>query len=568
MQKVFRKLSYLVAAICVSIIFSYNFYAHAASASVSVSAVGGNVVDNYINSTNTGFIISAELDEAYQKAEIYINDSKFSEIYNIEGRFRFESGDLDTASIHKWFNKELSSVEIKLYQEDPSPQQVLSANITADFDAPSGEFSAKRDQLVETKSVLGVGDRVILTFTPDKGVNDVKSVSAKIYDRALTWQPVPQKDGSIVYQAVYVIQEGDRDQSASLPLTEVAVQDNAGNLNSYGNIQVSIDFRIDANSPQLTIASPLEDKVYNSKDVPLDFSATGYDTLKIFLDGNLTSLTAGQNLEDLSDGVHTIKIEAADSAKNTIVKEVSFSVDTVAPPITPITSPDGGKIEQGSTIVFEGVSEAGAQITLEIFSEPQVLQTVADAAGKWRFEFDSNKLSLGTHDAYVTVADQAGNSFKLKIATFEVEKPESPKLALNEQPRQETPLISQDVTPKVISRPQTQTQAQVQPEPQEVAKEGKISSAETARVPTTNWGAWILLLAIVALASALAAAGYYGYEWAIANSSVVKKGQEVEIIEKIEKEFGKRETIVSPKKSENLSKKDINQDTPRRQARW
>jgi len=568
MQKVFRKLSYLVAAICVSIIFSYNFYAHAASASVSVSAVGGNVVDNYINSTNTGFIISAELDEAYQKAEIYINDSKFSEIYNIEGRFRFESGDLDTASIHKWFNKELSSVEIKLYQEDPSPQQVLSANITADFDAPSGEFSAKRDQLVETKSVLGVGDRVILTFTPDKGVNDVKSVSAKIYDRALTWQPVPQKDGSIVYQAVYVIQEGDRDQSASLPLTEVAVQDNAGNLNSYGNIQVSIDFRIDANSPQLTIASPLEDKVYNSKDVPLDFSATGYDTLKIFLDGNLTSLTAGQNLEDLSDGVHTIKIEAADSAKNTIVKEVSFSVDTVAPPITPITSPDGGKIEQGSTIVFEGVSEAGAQITLEIFSEPQVLQTVADAAGKWRFEFDSNKLSLGTHDAYVTVADQAGNSFKLKIATFEVEKPESPKLALNEQPRQETPLISQDVTPKVISRPQTQTQAQVQPEPQEVAKEGKISSAETARVPTTNWGAWILLLAIVALASALAAAGYYGYEWAIANSSVVKKGQEVEIIEKIEKEVGKRETIVSPKKSENLSKKDINQDTPRRQARW
>lgn len=551
-----------------SIIFSYNFYAHAASASVSVSAVGGNVVDNYINSTNTGFIISAELDEAYQKAEIYINDSKFSEIYNIEGRFRFESGDLDTASIHKWFNKELSSVEIKLYQEDPSPQQVLSANITADFDAPSGEFSAKRDQLVETKSVLGVGDRVILTFTPDKGVNDVKSVSAKIYDRALTWQPVPQKDGSIVYQAVYVIQEGDRDQSASLPLTEVAVQDNAGNLNSYGNIQVSIDFRIDANSPQLTIASPLEDKVYNSKDVPLDFSATGYDTLKIFLDGNLTSLTAGQNLEDLSDGVHTIKIEAADSAKNTIVKEVSFSVDTVAPPITPITSPDGGKIEQGSTIVFEGVSEAGAQITLEIFSEPQVLQTVADAAGKWRFEFDSNKLSLGTHDAYVTVADQAGNSFKLKIATFEVEKPESPKLALNEQPRQETPLISQDVTPKVISRPQTQTQAQVQPEPQEVAKEGKISSAETARVPTTNWGAWILLLAIVALASALAAAGYYGYEWAIANSSVVKKGQEVEIIEKIEKEVGKRETIVSPKKSENLSKKDINQDTPRRQARW
>jgi hypothetical protein len=188
---------------------------------------------------------------------------------------------------------------------------------------------------------------------------------------------------------------------------------------------------------------------------------------------------------------------------------------------------------------------------------------VADAAGKWRFEFDSNKLSLGTHDAYVTVADQAGNSFKLKIATFEVEKPESPKLALNEQPRQETPLISQDITPKVVSRSQTQTQ--VQTEPQEVAKEGKISSAETARVPTTNWGAWILLLAIVALASALAAAGYYGYEWAIANSSVMKERRE---IEGIEKEAEKKEAIIPPEKSEDLSKKDINEDTPKRQARW
>lgn len=531
---------------------------------------GTLVSPGYLNASNTGFKVNVTLAQNYQPYDIalFLDDG----IDPIDTRpfvndpsYTLTSGTSTLAGLKtllQYNNPEAHSIQIEARNASSGVYQPICDpySFTADFDFPDGVFSAQKDPSVATQATLKVGDKVLVKFTPSVFTSDISSVTGTIYGRALTWQQVTLPDSSIVYQTVYVIQEGDADQTVSLPLNGVAVQDKAGNLKFYGDISVPINFQIDANSPQLAITSPIIDKTYNLKTVLLNFTATSYDTLKIFLDGNLTGLIAGQNLENLSDGNHLIRIETSDLAGNITIKEVNFSVDTNAPPLTPSISPDGGKIEQGSTIVFEGTSEAGAQITLEIFSEPQVSQTVADAAGKWRFEFDSNKLGLGAHDAYITVADQVGNSFQLKVATFEVvQKPEPVQLALNEQPKQEAQLISQDVTPKVVSRSQIQTKTQ------EVAKEGKIFSAETARVPTTNWGAWILLLAIVALASALAAAGYYGYEWAGANSSVMKERQE---IEGIEKEAEEEAAIIPPEQLEDLSKTEKDQDTPKRQARW
>ena len=101
----------------------------------------------------------------------------------------------------------------------------------------------------------------------------------------------------------------------------------------------------------------------------------------------------------LSEGPHTIRVQAGDFAGNMVSTSWSFTVDTTAPPLR-VDSPVPGLVTAASSIEIAGTSEPGASVTVGGQAVPtndlgRFATTVALSAGENAFE--------------VTAADALGN---------------------------------------------------------------------------------------------------------------------------------------------------------------
>jgi hypothetical protein len=217
------------------------------------------------------------------------------------------------------------------------------------------------------------------------------------------------------------------------------------------------------------------------------------------------------------------------------------------------------RVEQGQELIIEGTSEPGADILLEIYSEPFTAHTVADADGYFRIGVDTGSLSLGNHELYLTATDKAGNYLRKKIADFELIAKSSSASAAIAYAEEET--VASDIKPPVIPKEVNQTE--------EVAKAGETSSTQDTR-NGINWSVWIILLAVVVLVSAVGAAGYYGYEWIMASSAttVVRKSTAAGEIKKDQKETIRHRTQKSTVVKKSSPPSDIKEDEGEPRTRW
>ncbi|MDH4358516.1 MAG: Ig-like domain-containing protein [Candidatus Berkelbacteria bacterium] len=528
---------------------------------------GGNVTDGYLNSTNLSFRALAYLPDytIVKETELLIDDDPFPlPIFGSSteepGYIEFLSGTMSFSGLQAQVSGGEHVLSVKktfLPGETGSPVEG-SLKVIADYTLPVGTIAPS-----PLGGVLKIGDTAEFTLdvSPDS-TNDIDSVFGSYNGRELSW--VVSAPGSFIGQ--YIVAPGDPDQIVPIQIENVIISDLAGNTSDPVS-SADVDFTIDANAPMVAIASPVEGKNYNQNQVLLDYLVDDPTAVvDLTLDGAPLALANGSPITGLGDGEHTLIVEATDLAGNTTVVASVFIVDTIAPYLSLTTGPDGGKIEQGSKIIFEGTSEPGAGVKLEIFSEPLVWTTVADQAGNWRFEISSDELGIGSHDAFITVYDLAGNALRVRVATFEV----TAKPVIAQEPikvaRAEEVVVD-------VAAAQCAGETCKLP-PQEVAKEGQILSSEDAKATGINWSAWIILLAIIVLASALATAGYYGYGWALQAANQTRTAKIGDLESKLGQKGGLDALIQAQRKKstppDKVDKEPLDEEEPpsRPPTRW
>lgn len=177
-------------------------------------------------------------------------------------------------------------------------------------------------------------------------------------------------------------------------------------------------------APVITISSPTDDAYITNNKPTIQFSITDEDsgvdpdtiTIKIDNGANITSgitkTPSGKNYNcsytpetALSDGSHTIYINAKDHDGNAATqKSVAFTVDTVAPTLN-VTSPTEGLKTNEDTVTVSGTTNdaTSSPVTVTVNGEPAVVQSNGSFS-------TTVELAEGENTITVIATDSAGKS--------------------------------------------------------------------------------------------------------------------------------------------------------------
>lgn len=124
----------------------------------------------------------------------------------------------------------------------------------------------------------------------------------------------------------------------------------------------------DSGAPTITLTAPVSGALINTTSVLvaglLDEPVQGNRVVINGVPATLSSGTFELLLSGLTDGTHTIDVEAFDLAGNPAKVAVDVIVDTL-PPVLKLVSPSDGSLTGQANILVEGTSEAGAVITVQ-----------------------------------------------------------------------------------------------------------------------------------------------------------------------------------------------------------
>jgi predicted transcriptional regulator len=181
------------------------------------------------------------------------------------------------------------------------------------------------------------------------------------------------------------------------PITLVAT-DLAGNSASH-----SFTVLRDTRAPTITLTAPAEGALLTDTSVRvaglLDEMVQG-DI--VVINGAPVTLSSGAFqfvLNGFDDGPGTVYVTAVDMAGNTASMSVDVIIDTL-PPALELVSPNDGLLTRHATVLLEGTSEAGANITVQGTA-------VAMTGDTFSHTLD---LAEGRNVIHVTSVDEAGNT--------------------------------------------------------------------------------------------------------------------------------------------------------------
>ena len=155
-----------------------------------------------------------------------------------------------------------------------------------------------------------------------------------------------------------------------------------------------VNFAIDTTPPVVTITSPVVGSTNNN--TPLLNYAVSDGTIVVKVDGIVVSKISANNLDALTEGPHTIRVESTDAVNNLGFAEVNITVDTIAP-IVSIVSPAPGPMNNRTPLLSYTVSEGMAVVTVDGSIVAKVSGTTLDT------------LADGPHTMRVESTDMAGN---------------------------------------------------------------------------------------------------------------------------------------------------------------
>jgi hypothetical protein len=171
----------------------------------------------------------------------------------------------------------------------------------------------------------------------------------------------------------------------------------------------SMQFKVDTIPPQLTILTPQNNAVLNSKTVTVSGVVDPGSTIKI--DGQNVTVDANGNFSQditISGDSAVINIVATDPAGNTAQDVLQVSVDTT-PPILTVTTPVAFQEIHKLPVTVEGQTEAGATVTVNGNS--------VEVGSDGTFSYDLATLGEGEISVIQVVAkDAAGNTTAKQIS--------------------------------------------------------------------------------------------------------------------------------------------------------
>jgi len=154
--------------------------------------------------------------------------------------------------------------------------------------------------------------------------------------------------------------------------------------------------------PLVSIISPAPGRTNNQTPL-LNYSVSaGAVTVKV--DGGIVSKASGSNLDLLSDGTHTVRVEAVNSSGNTGYAEAAFTVDTVPPAVSiaPVMSPT-----RFSSQTIMGTRELDSTVAVSINTSALVGPVTYPTPETWSCPITN--IPNTTNIISVSARDAAGN---------------------------------------------------------------------------------------------------------------------------------------------------------------
>lgn len=267
---------------------------------------------------------------------------------------------------------------------------------------------------------------------------------------------------------------------SSFPLTghyynvTVKATDDAGNITTVdatdSTLGENLQLRVkETTAPTIVITSPTASaRLINNKPAIMwtvtdDDSGVNQDSIGITIDsgskitGNSivkTAINGGYQCSYtpatvLSDGSHTVKIDASDNDGNAATqKSVSFIVDTVAPTLS-VTSPVEGSVTNTSAVTVQGVTNdtTSSPVTITVKLNNGSAESVAvNSDGSFS---KALTLSPGTNTITIVATDAAGKSTTVtRTVTLDTGAPVFQSITINPNPVDagKTYIISVEVT--------------------------------------------------------------------------------------------------------------------------
>ncbi len=194
--------------------------------------------------------------------------------------------------------------------------------------------------------------------------------------------------------------------SESGHVVSLLAQDAAGNIAAQ-----TVAFGVDRTAPSLQIVSPAAGSYVNTGSLQAVWSGSdagsGMREYRVSIDGKAPQTVvnaAGYQFPSVSEGPHTITVEAFDRANNSARATATVTVD-VTPPTVSVRSPEPGATVYGTATVNWTASDSGSGIG-QVFLIVDGTATPIDSASLGQ---SVAPLSVGIHTVSVRVYDRAGN---------------------------------------------------------------------------------------------------------------------------------------------------------------
>lgn len=253
----------------------------------------------------------------------------------------------------------------------------------------------------------------------------IKTVTLTLNGQTIT---IPLKSGNVYEKSIQAPAKSSYNQTDHVYPMVLKVTDQAGNTTtidkSNATYGAAMKLRVkEKNAPTITITKPGAGAFLTNQSVAIEFTVTdddsgvNPDTIKLQVDSGTAvsptknAITSGYKCTHtvtLSDGSHTIKINASDYDGNAATqKTVTFKVDTV-PPTLNISAPADTLITNKQVCTVSGntadATSAPVTVTIKLNGTDQGAVTV-ESSGAFS---KALTLAKGTNTIVVRSTDKAG----------------------------------------------------------------------------------------------------------------------------------------------------------------
>ncbi len=191
------------------------------------------------------------------------------------------------------------------------------------------------------------------------------------------------------------------------------------------NTSAENNFTVDANAPSVAITTPVNGSTTSNTQPPINGTSEPGCTVVLSLDGvpvdtfsiPVNGLWNYDPPSPLAEGPHTAIAVATDATGNTATATSNFTIDTTLPYVT-IILPADGSILTTLTPTLTGTAEPAT--TARVYVDGNLVTTFTqNGSGNW--SHPSAALTVGTHTAFATATDGAGNMATSVTHTFSID---------------------------------------------------------------------------------------------------------------------------------------------------